>query len=227
MSGSPASGARTVSLQSRWWAASGSRRAGRAGSGLCRIQRQAPSDGSRRLGSASAGRHPGPDFRSGAGGGVVGDSASRAAAGAGAGAFSGYSRDDSVLGAPLTLSQAPVFQAELPLGLSPSPSESRYWRVESKSVYDGRGWREDWQQPESLPMGEDGSMSGSPGKGGEQMITGSYGCSRAVTGRLCRCLGATRLCWMWGRRGANLLQKRPYEGYCLQVPSIPRQAKAE
>ncbi|RUT43259.1 hypothetical protein EJP82_20810 [Paenibacillus anaericanus] len=47
-------------------------------------------------------------------------------------AVSGYSRDDTVLGAPLTLRQEPFFTA-----ISPVPT---YWRGESKSTYNGRGW---------------------------------------------------------------------------------------
>uniref|UniRef100_UPI0013E3D96E transglutaminase-like domain-containing protein n=1 Tax=Paenibacillus humicus TaxID=412861 RepID=UPI0013E3D96E len=93
------------------------------------------------------------------------EGASAAAAGAGGasrfvvgsgtlqGAFSGYSQDDSVLGAPLALARTPVFTA-----LSPAPL---YWRGESKSVYEGRGWREDYGQLQSVPVGSgQGTESG-------------------------------------------------------------------
>ncbi|WP_410770800.1 DUF4129 domain-containing transglutaminase family protein [Fontibacillus sp. BL9] len=47
-------------------------------------------------------------------------------------AVSGYSKDDSRLGAPLRLRHETYFTAESP--------QNTYWRGESKSVYTGQGW---------------------------------------------------------------------------------------
>jgi hypothetical protein len=44
----------------------------------------------------------------------------------------GYGGDDSILGGPLTVKDEPVFAARTP--------EATYWRGESKSYYDGKGW---------------------------------------------------------------------------------------
>ena len=49
-------------------------------------------------------------------------------------ALSGYGSADRMLGAPLKEDHTPLFTAVSPLPL--------YWRGESKSVYDGRGWSE-------------------------------------------------------------------------------------
>lgn len=58
---------------------------------------------------------------------------------------SGYSRDDTKLGAPLRLRHDPYFTA-----LSPY---NTYWRGESKSVYTGRGWIQP-AAPETAAEGE-------------------------------------------------------------------------
>lgn len=52
----------------------------------------------------------------------------------GAFARSGYGQDDSSLGGPLQVDTTPVFTART--------SELTYWRGESKSFYDGKGWTE-------------------------------------------------------------------------------------
>lgn len=52
----------------------------------------------------------------------------------GALARSGYGQDDSSLGGPLQVDTTPVFTART--------SELTYWRGESKSFYDGKGWTE-------------------------------------------------------------------------------------
>ncbi|HEY1213298.1 MAG TPA: transglutaminaseTgpA domain-containing protein, partial [Bryobacteraceae bacterium] len=49
-----------------------------------------------------------------------------------AAAKSGYGHDDSSLGGPLQSDSSPVFTAKTP--------ELTYWRGESKSLYDGKGW---------------------------------------------------------------------------------------
>ncbi|MCY9666322.1 transglutaminase-like domain-containing protein [Paenibacillus alginolyticus] len=54
--------------------------------------------------------------------------------GKGAFARSGYGQDDSSLGGPLQVDTTPVFTAKT--------SELTYWRGESKSFYDGKGWTE-------------------------------------------------------------------------------------
>ncbi|MGU3570058.1 transglutaminase-like domain-containing protein, partial [Paenibacillus sp. A51L] len=99
--------------------------------------------------------------------------ASRLVVGSGTlqGAFSGYSQDDSVLGAPLALARTPVFTA-----LSPA---SLYWRGESKSVYEGRGWREDYGQLQSVPIG---SVEGSE-SGGSDEITQTVRLARHAEGQ--------------------------------------------
>lgn len=48
------------------------------------------------------------------------------------GGVTGYGDDDSRLGGPLAVSDTPVFTARTP--------ELTYWRGESKSFYDGKGW---------------------------------------------------------------------------------------
>src|SRR5690606_14350319 len=48
-------------------------------------------------------------------------------------ASTGYGHDDSRLGGTLNMDHTPVF-------LAVSPRTGHYWRGESKSVYDGRGW---------------------------------------------------------------------------------------
>ncbi|NOU77167.1 hypothetical protein GC098_38390 [Paenibacillus sp. LMG 31458] len=58
----------------------------------------------------------------------------------GAFARSGYGQDDSSLGGPLQVDTTPVFTART--------SELTYWRGESKSFYDGKGWTEPNQKLE-------------------------------------------------------------------------------
>lgn len=50
------------------------------------------------------------------------------------GAVTGYGDDDTRLGGPLKVVDEPVFTARTP--------QSTYWRGESKSYYDGKGWQE-------------------------------------------------------------------------------------
>ncbi|HET7579945.1 MAG TPA: transglutaminaseTgpA domain-containing protein [Bacillales bacterium] len=45
----------------------------------------------------------------------------------------GYGTDDSHLGGPFKFDDSPVFTA--------ATKESRYWRVETKSIYTGKGWK--------------------------------------------------------------------------------------
>ncbi|WP_350340526.1 transglutaminase family protein [Paenibacillus hexagrammi] len=59
----------------------------------------------------------------------------------GAAAKSGYGQDDSVLGGPLQADNTVVFTAK--------SSEKTYWRGESKSLYDGKGWTQ--AEPEWEP----------------------------------------------------------------------------
>lgn len=66
-----------------------------------------------------------------------GDGAKPASAAAGK---TGYSSDDSLLGAPLTTDDAVAFEAWT--------TRLTYWRGESKSIYTGRGW----EQPVSEPV---------------------------------------------------------------------------
>lgn len=56
---------------------------------------------------------------------------------------SGYGRDDSRLGAPLTLRREVYFTAVSPV--------NSYWRGESKSVYTGHGWASLLLAPEPVP----------------------------------------------------------------------------
>lgn len=58
----------------------------------------------------------------------------------GAFARSGYGQDDTSLGGPLQVDTTPVFTART--------SELTYWRGESKSFYDGKGWTEPNQKLE-------------------------------------------------------------------------------
>lgn len=57
-------------------------------------------------------------------------------------ARSGYGQDDSSLGGPLQVDTTPVFTART--------SELTYWRGESKSFYDGKGWTEPNQALETF-----------------------------------------------------------------------------
>ncbi|MFX3640586.1 MAG: transglutaminase domain-containing protein, partial [Candidatus Pristimantibacillus sp.] len=56
----------------------------------------------------------------------------------------GYGFDDSELGAPLQQSDSVIFT-----GVSPVRT---YWRGESKSDYDGRGWSNEWSDKTLLPV---------------------------------------------------------------------------
>ncbi|SDT06400.1 Transglutaminase-like superfamily protein [Paenibacillaceae bacterium GAS479] len=90
-------------------------------------------------------------------------------AGTGAGAAAtGYSESDAQLGAPLFLSQEPIFWA-----LSPKPL---YWRMETKSAYTGQGWRDDTRELLAVQVGgrdaEAGGSSGTLGSGAEKSDVG-------------------------------------------------------
>ncbi|WP_176444831.1 transglutaminase-like domain-containing protein [Paenibacillus herberti] len=91
-------------------------------------------------------------------------------AGTGAGAAAtGYSESDAQLGAPLFLSQKPLFWA-----LTPKPL---YWRMETKSAYTGQGWRDDTRELLAVQVGgsdaEAGGSGGTPGSGAEKAGNGA------------------------------------------------------
>lgn len=64
--------------------------------------------------------------------GLGSEDAEAALAALSSGRTSGYGQDDSRLGGPMTVRDEPVFTARSPV--------ATYWRGESKSYYDGRGW---------------------------------------------------------------------------------------
>lgn len=70
-------------------------------------------------------------------------------------AKSGYGQNDTSLGGPLQVDTTPVFTAKT--------SELTYWRGESKSVYDGKGWTQSNQTLESyaapVPSGSGRSVT--------------------------------------------------------------------
>lgn len=59
-------------------------------------------------------------------------------------AMTGYGFDDRELGAPVRKDNNVIFTG--------SSEVEAYWRGESKRMYDGRGWSEDWSSPVLLPV---------------------------------------------------------------------------
>ncbi|MGM0883620.1 MAG: transglutaminase-like domain-containing protein [Bacillota bacterium] len=59
-------------------------------------------------------------------------------------AMTGYGFDDRELGAPVRKDNSVIFTG--------SSEVEAYWRGESKRLYDGRGWSQDWSSPVLLPV---------------------------------------------------------------------------
>ncbi|CAM4298980.1 transglutaminase-like domain-containing protein [Paenibacillus alkaliterrae] len=77
----------------------------------------------------------------------------QASAGRLGGAFTGYGFDDRELGAPVQKDNRVIFTG--------SSAVKAYWRGESKRLYDGRGWSDDWSSTVLFPIrGADGKASG-------------------------------------------------------------------
>lgn len=98
-------------------------------------------------------------------------------------AVSGYSRDDTVLGAPLTLRQEPFFTAISPV--------RTYWRGESKSTYNGRGWTQPPSMGSTLSERVTSTLSGSIPLSGKELIQQSITFTEPRSGKVVLMGGGT------------------------------------